>query len=100
MAEKKPMSKAQLVDYVASGMNIKKADARKFLDDFVALAAKEVKKSGQFILPGMGKLVLAKRKARTGRHPQTGEPIKIPAKTVLKFRIAKSMKDAVLPPKK
>ncbi len=99
MAEKKPMSKAQLVDHVATEMGVKKADARKFLDDLVSLAAKEVKRSGQFVLPGIGKLVLAKRKARTGRNPQTGEPIKIPAKTVLKFRLAKSMKDAVLPKK-
>ena len=99
MAEKKPMSKAQLVDHMATGMGLKKADARKFLDDLTTLAGKEVKKSGQFILPGVGKLVLAKRKARTGRNPQTGEPIKIPAKTVLKFRIAKTMKDSVLPKK-
>lgn len=99
MAEKKPMSKAQLVGHVATKMGVKKADARQFLDDLASLAAKEVKRSGQFVLPGVGKLVLAKRKARMGRNPQTGEPIKIPAKTVLKFRIAKSMKDAVLPKK-
>jgi len=99
MPEKKPMSKAQLVDHVATGLGVKKADARKFLEDLAALAAKEVKRSGQFVLPGVGKLVLAKRKARMGRNPQTGAPIKIPAKTVLKFRIAKSIKDAVLPKK-
>jgi len=99
MAEKKPMSKAQLVDHVATGLGVKKADARKFLENLAALAAKEVKRSGQFVLPGVGKLVLAKRKARMGRNPQTGEPLKIPAKTVLKFRIAKSIKDAVLPKK-
>lgn len=99
MAEKKPLSKAQLVDHIATGLGVKKADARKHLEDLAALAAKEVKRSGQFVLPGVGKLVLAKRKARMGRNPQTGEPLKIPAKTVLKFRIAKSMKDAVLPKK-
>lgn len=97
MAEKKPMTKAQLVSHVADSLGIKKADARAFLDDLAALAAKEVKRSGQFTFPGIGKLVLAKRKARMGRHPQTGEPIRIPAKTVLKFRIAKAMKDTVLP---
>jgi DNA-binding protein HU-beta len=97
MAEKKPMSKAQLVDHVATKMGVKKAEARTFIEDLASLAAKEVKRSGQFVLPGVGKLVLAKRKARMGRNPQTGEPIQIPAKTVLKFRIAKSMKDAVLP---
>jgi len=80
-------------------MGVKKADARKFFDDLASLAAKEVSRSGEFVLPGVGKLVLAKRKARMGRNPQTGEPLKIPAKTVLKFRIAKSMKDTVLPKK-
>jgi DNA-binding protein HU-beta len=99
MAEKKPMSKSQLVDYVATSLGVKKANSRAFIEDLAALAAKEVKRSGQFVLPGVGKLVLAKRKARMGRNPRTGEPIKIPAKTVLKFRIAKSMKDAVLPKK-
>jgi DNA-binding protein HU-beta len=99
MADKKPMSKSQLVEHVATSMGVKKADARKFVEDFASLAAKELKRSGQFVVPGLGKMVLAKRKARMGRNPQTGEAIKIPAKTVLKFRIAKSIKDAVLPKK-
>ena len=60
------------------------------------LASREAKKSGAFVLPGFGKLVLANRKARIGRNPQTGEPIKIPAKRVCKFRLAKSLKDTVL----
>ncbi len=59
------------------------------------LATKEVKKNGEFTIPGFGKLVKAKRKAREGRNPATGEPIKIPAKTTVKFRIGKAMKDAV-----
>lgn len=99
MAEKKPMSKAQLVEHVAAGAGLKKADAKTLLDNLASLAAKEVKRSGQFVFPGIGKLVLAKRKARIGRNPRTGEQIKIPAKTVLKFRIAKSLKDSVLPKK-
>jgi DNA-binding protein HU-beta len=99
MAEKKPMSKAQLVDHVAASLGVKKANARSFIEGLAGLAAKEVKRTGQFVLPGFGKLVLAKRKARTGRNPQTGEPIKIPAKTVLKFRLAKALKDTVLPKK-
>jgi DNA-binding protein HU-beta len=52
------------------------------------------------VIPGLGKAVKANRKARTGRNPQTGEPIKIPAKTVVKFRLAKAFKDAVVPSKK
>ena len=60
---------------------------------------KELKKSGEFVLPGMVKLVVQKRKARMGRNPATGEAIKIPAKTVVKARIAKQLKDAVLPRK-
>jgi DNA-binding protein HU-beta len=64
------------------------------MDDFAALAYKEAK--NVFVVPGIGKLVLANRKARMGRNPQTGEPIKIPAKRVVKFRVAKAAKDAIL----
>ena len=67
------------------------------LDDIAALAYKEAKNS--FALPGIGKLVLANRKARMGRNPQTGEAIKIPAKRVVKFRVAKAAKDAIAPKK-
>ena len=63
------------------------------------LAEKELKRSGEFVLPGLVKLVVQKRKARMGRNPATGEAIKIPAKTVVKARIAKQLKDAVLPRK-
>jgi len=65
-----------------------------------ALATKEAKSSGQFVVPGLGKAVKAHRKARMGRNPQTGAAIKIPAKTVVKFRLAKAFKEAVAPPKK
>ena len=65
----------------------------------VALAKSELKKAGSFVLPGVGKLVLQKRKARVGRNPATGAEIKIPAKTVVKMRIAKAFKEAVIPPK-
>ncbi len=61
---------------------------------------KETKKSGEFTIPGIGKLVKAERKARLGRNPQTGETIKIKAKTVVKFRVAKAAKDAIAPAKK
>jgi DNA-binding protein HU-beta len=65
-----------------------------------ALAYKETKKTGEFVLPGFGKLVKQKRKARTGFNPKTQQKIKIPAKTVVKFRVAKAAKDAVLGAKK
>jgi DNA-binding protein HU-beta len=65
----------------------------------VALAVTETKKAGAFTVPGVGKLVLQKRKARMGRNPATGAEIKIPAKTVVKMRIAKAFKEAVFPPK-
>ena len=60
----------------------------------------EPQKTGSFTLPGIGKLVLAKRKARIGRNPATGEEIKIPAKTVVKMRIAKAAKETIVPKKK
>ena len=71
-----------------------------FWDTLGALAYKEIKKNGEFILPGFGKLVKQKRKARTGFNPRTQEKIRIPAKTVVKFRVAKAAKDAILGAKK
>ena len=71
-----------------------------FLDTLGTLAYKEVKKNGEFVLPGFGKLVKQKRKARTGFNPKTQEKIRIPAKTVVKFRVAKAAKAAVLGVKK
>ena len=90
----KPMTKKQIVDALASKLDQPKKVAETFLDEYTKLAYKEAKKS--FVMPGLGKLVVSKRKARMGRNPATGETIKIPAKTVLKFRIAKAAKDAVL----
>ena len=78
---------------------VKRTQAREFFDALTELAEKELKRSGEFVLPGMVKLVVQKRKARMGRNPATGEAIKIPAKTVVKARIAKQLKDAVLPRK-
>ena len=74
--------------------------ARAFLDNLASMAIAEVKKNGVFVLPGIGRLVRVDRKARMGRNPATGEAIKIPAKKVVKFRVAKSAKDAIVPPKK
>jgi len=90
------MTQAQMITTLADKVNLPKKDTKEFLASLADLAHKETKKSGEFILPGLGKLVKQKRKARTGRNPATGEAIKIPAKTVLKFRIAKAAKDAVL----
>jgi len=70
------------------------------IEEVAGLAIAETKKRGAFTLPGVGKLVLVKRKARMGRNPATGEAIKIPAKTVVKMRIAKAAKEAIVPPKK
>jgi DNA-binding protein HU-beta len=74
--------------------------ARQFLDSLASLAIGEVKKNGVFVLPGIGRLVRQDRKARVGRNPATGESIKIPAKKVVKFRVAKAAKDSIVPPKK
>jgi DNA-binding protein HU-beta len=96
----KPMTKAQLVTHFAQKFEVSKKVAEAFLNELSDVTATEVKKSGVFVIPGIGKIVLAKRKARMGRNPKTGEPMKIPAKTVLKARIAKVLKDSVLPSKK
>jgi len=96
----KVMTKAQLVSQVAEKASITKATANEILDIIAAIAVAETKKNGQFVVPGLGKLVKSQRKARMGRNPQTGAAIKIPAKTVVKFRVAKACKDAVVPGKK
>ena len=90
------MTKSQIVSTLAEANELSKKDVVAFLDNLVALAYKEVKKSGEFLVPGIGKMVKAKRKARNGVNPATGEKIKIPAKTVVKFRLAKAAKEAVL----
>lgn len=87
------MTKNQIIGRLAGDAKLLKKDVAKLMDDLVALAYKEAKNG--FTLPGLGKLVLVDRKARMGRNPQTGQPIKIPAKTVLKFRISKVAKDLV-----
>jgi DNA-binding protein HU-beta len=92
------LTKKQIVDHLATKLAQPKKIAELFLTEYTALAYKEAKKS--FVMPGLGKLVVEKRKARKGRNPATGQEIKIPAKTVLKFRIAKAAKDAVLGVKK
>ena len=90
----KMMSKSQTMTHLAQKSGLNKKQVVGLFDEMFTLATKEAKNG--FVLPGFGKLVLANRKARIGRNPQTGEPIKIPAKRVCKFRLAKQMKDAVL----
>jgi len=90
----KTMTKSQIADHIAGKAGITKKTAVQILDDLASLAYKEAKNT--FVVPGVGKLVLANRKARMGRNPQTGEAIKIPAKRVVKFRVAKAAKDAIL----
>ena len=94
------MGKSELFSHFADRFEVKRTQAREFFDELNTLAEKELKRSGEFVLPGMVKLVVQKRKARMGRNPATGEAIKIPAKKVLKFRIAKAAKDAILNLKK
>jgi DNA-binding protein HU-beta len=99
MADARRMGKSELFAHFAERFDMKRSQAREIFDEMNALAEKELKRSGEFVIPGMVKLVVQKRKARMGRNPATGEQIKIPAKTVVKARIAKQMKDAVLPRK-
>ncbi len=91
---KKPLTKSQTLDVLADKTSVTKKLAGQFMEELAALAYKEAKTG--FTLPGIGKLVVVKRKARKGRNPATGEAMRIPAKRVLKFRIAKAAKDAIL----
>ena len=94
------MTKTEIQSALAEATQTDKKTAGVFLDTLSAIAYKDTKKNGEFVLPGFGKLVKQKRKARTGFNPKTQQKIKIPAKTVVKFRVAKAAKDAVLAPKK
>ena len=99
MPEARRMGKSELFSHFAERFDVKRTQARDFFDELAILCEKELKRSGEFVLPGMVKLVVQKREARLGRNPATGEPIKIPAKTVVKARIIKQLKDSVLPKK-
>lgn len=90
------MSKSQMMAALADATGMSKKDVGMFLEKMVALAYKECKGAGEFVIPGIGKLVKSHRNARQGRNPATGETIQIPAKTVVKFRVAKAAKDAIL----
>jgi len=90
------MTKSALMSTLAEKTGLAKKDVVSFMDELVSLAYSETKKNGEFVVPGIGKLVKAARKAREGRNPATGETIQIPAKTVVKFRVAKACKESCL----
>jgi DNA-binding protein HU-beta len=93
----KPMSKTKVVSHIAEKTNIPKKTAAAFFEELFKLAVKECKgAAGKFVIPNLGRAVKAHRKARMGRNPQTGEAIKIKAKTVVRLRAAKAFKDAIL----
>ncbi len=95
----KKMTKSELVKLVAEKMELSSKQTAAFLDLLASTAIQETKKNGEFTIPGLGKLVKAQRAARIGRNPQTGEAIKIKAKTAVKFRVAKAAKDLIAPVK-
>ena len=89
------LTQTEIINQLADKAGLKKSQVKEFFNTLASLAASEVKKNGEFNLPGFGKLVKATRKAREGRNPATGDTIKIPAKTTVKFRLGKAMKDSV-----
>ncbi|SRR5581483_7395606 len=93
-ATAKQMTKAAIVEHLATKNDLTKRQISGVLDTLNSLAYKEAKKG--FTIPGLGKLVMSDRKARMGRNPQTGEAIKIPARKVVRFRVGKQAKDAIL----
>ena len=90
------MTKAQIMQTLAEKASVSKKEVVAVMEAMTTLAYSEVKGSGEFVVPGIGKLVKVHRKARLGRNPLTGAEIQIPAKTVVKFRVAKAAKEAVL----
>ncbi len=96
----RPMTQAQIITALADACDLNKTVVKDLLEKMEALAVKETKRSGKFVVPGFGRIVKSDRKARMGRNPATGEAIKIPAKKVVKFRMAKSISDQIVPPKK
>jgi DNA-binding protein HU-beta len=90
------MTKSETLQALADKLGKSKKEVGEMLDAVVALAYAETKKSGEFTIPGLGKLIKKHRAARMGRNPATGESIQIAAKTVVKFRVAKAAKDSIL----
>jgi len=94
------MTQSAIVKELAEETGTTTKTAKQFMTSFSDMAVRETKKNGMFVIPGIGRLVRVERKARMGRNPATGQEIKIPAKKVVKFRVAKAVKDAIVPPKK
>ncbi len=94
----KPLTKAKTIEALSEETGLSKKEITKVLETLADLAHKQA--VAGFTIPNIGKLVVVDRKARKGRNPATGETIDIPAKKVLKFRIAKAAKDATTPAKK
>lgn len=92
----KGMTKSEVLNAVAEKTGKSRKEVAEFIDTLVGVAYEETKKSGEFTIPGLGKLLKKHREARMGRNPATGESIKIAAKTVVKFRVAKAAKDSIL----
>jgi DNA-binding protein HU-beta len=92
----KSMTKKEIIDVLSEKSGLNKKQTEEFLNMYNDLVYKQTKKTKEFVMPGLGKWVTGKTKARKGRNPATGAEIKIPAKTVLKFRVAKAAKDAIL----
>ena len=90
------MTQTAIVSTLADKAGLKKSEVKMVIDAMTELATVEVKKNGEFTVPGFGKLKKTNRKAREGRNPATGAIIKIPAKTTVKFSVGKAMKDSVL----
>lgn len=93
------MTQSQVVRYLAEKNGVTNKVSKEYLTSLVDLLIQQTKKSGVFVIPGLGRAKKVQRKARTGRNPMTGEAIKIPAKTAVKFLMAKSVKDSIAPPK-
>ncbi|OGE81900.1 MAG: DNA-binding protein [Candidatus Doudnabacteria bacterium RIFCSPLOWO2_02_FULL_48_8] len=92
----KGMSKSEVLSALAEKFGKSRKEVAEMIEALVSLAYNETKSSGEFTIPGLGKLQKKHREARMGRNPATGEQIKIPAKTVVKFRVAKAAKDSIL----
>ncbi|MDP4000692.1 MAG: HU family DNA-binding protein [bacterium] len=92
----KGMTKSEVLNALAEKTGMSRKEVAAWIETFVALAYEETKNSGEFTIPGLGKLLKKHREARMGRNPATGESIRIAAKTVVKFRVAKAAKDSIL----
>ena len=92
------MTRTELIDALAAETNTERKDSKAFLEAMTAIIERVIKEGGEVPLKGLGKFKVQNRKARVGRNPLTGEPVQIPAKTVVKFTVAKALKDLIVVP--